>query len=164
MKELSYYNKIKFNRSIEKDLIVLSYFDYEKFKDTVLRSGVDGYYTSGHSYFNKRISSDYPIHGNLGKYNGKLPDNKRYYTFYKASNMYDYSRSIVGDMMGEVITISNPTKTWNGNNVYFATSSYPWVKRGGSFRGGSYSGIFDFGITDAAPRGDKTFRVILSLY
>lgn len=110
------------------------------------------------------IVSDYPIKDNLGKYRGVLPDNKRYYTFYKASNMYDYSRSVVGDMMGEVISISNPTRTWNGNNAYFATSSYPWIKRGGSFRGGSYSGIFDFGITDAAPRGDKTFRVILSLY
>lgn len=108
------------------------------------------------------IISDYPIQKNLGKYNGVLPSNERYYTFYKASNMYDYSRSIVGDMMGEVISISNPTRTWNGNNAYFATQSYPWIKRGGSFRGGSYSGIFDFGITDAAPRGDKTFRVILS--
>ncbi len=45
---------------------------------------------------------------------------------------------------------------------YFATSSYPWIKRGGSFRGGSFSGIFDFGITNAIKRGDKTFRVILS--
>lgn len=110
------------------------------------------------------IVSDFPIKNNLGKYNGVLPSNSRYYTFYKSSNMYDYSRSIVGDMMGEVISISNSTRTWNGNNAYFATSSYPWIKRGGSFRGGSYSGIFDFGITDAAPRGDKTFRVILSEY
>ena len=110
------------------------------------------------------IVSDYPIKNYLGGYNGMLLDNKRYYTFYKASNMYDYSKSIAGDMMGEVISISDTKKTWNGNNAYFATSSYPWVKRGGSFRGGSYPGIFDFGITDAIKRGDKTFRVILSEY
>ena len=110
------------------------------------------------------IVSGYPIRDYLGGYNGVLPDNKRFYNFYRASNMYDYSRSIVGDMMGEVISISNPTKTWNGNNAYLATANYPWIKRGGSFRGGSYSGIFDFGITDALKRGDKTFRVILSEY
>ena len=110
------------------------------------------------------IVSDYPIKDNLGGYNGALPHNRRYYTFYSASDMYDYSRSQVGDMMGEVVSNKIKNKTWNGNNAYFATSSYPWVKRGGSFRGGSYSGIFDFGITDAITRGDKTFRVILSLY
>ncbi|WP_400201241.1 hypothetical protein, partial [Methanobrevibacter smithii] len=110
------------------------------------------------------IASSYPIRDYLGGYNGVLPNNKRFYTFYRASNMYDYSRSIVGDMMGEVISISDIKKTWNGNNAYFATLSYPWVKRGGSFRGGRYSGIFDFGITDAIKRGDKTFRVILSEY
>ena len=110
------------------------------------------------------IVSSYPIRDYLGGYNGVLPNNKKFYTFYRASNMYDYSRSIVGDMMGEVISISDIKKTWNGNNAYFATLSYPWVKRGGSFRGGRYSGIFDFGITDAIKRGDKTFRVILSEY
>ena len=110
------------------------------------------------------IVSDYPIKDNLGGYYGALPESKRYYTFYPAGDRYDYSRSIVGDMMGEVISNKIAYKTWNGNNAYFATTSYPWVKRGGSFRGGSYSGIFDFGITDAITRGDKTFRVILSLY
>ena len=110
------------------------------------------------------VVSGYPIKDYLGGYNGILPNNKRFYTFYRASDMYDYSRSIVGDMMGEVISATNHQKTWNGNNAYFATSSYPWVKRGGSFRGGSYSGIFDFGITNAIKRGDKTFRVILSEY
>lgn len=110
------------------------------------------------------IVSDYPINNNLGGFYGALPQNKRYYTFYKPSDKFDYSRSQVGDMMGEVISNKIANKTWNGNNAYFATVSYPWVKRGGSFRGGSYSGIFDFGITDALSRGDKTFRVILSLY
>lgn len=61
LNELAYYYKVRFNRSIEKDLIVLSYFDYDKFKDTVLGSNVTGYSTSGHPYFNKRKSNDLTV-------------------------------------------------------------------------------------------------------
>lgn len=111
------------------------------------------------------IVSNYPIKNNLGGFNGVLPDNKRYYTFYQgSSDMFNYSRSIVGDAMGEVLSNKIVHKTWNGNNAFFATNNFPWIKRGGSFRGSSFSGIFDYGITDANPRGDKTFRVILSKY
>lgn len=46
-------------------------------------------------------------------------------------------------------TLVNLNMAENGNNAYLATANYPWIKIGGSFRGGSYSGIFDFGITDA---------------
>lgn len=110
------------------------------------------------------IVSDYPIKENIGGFNGYISSNRRYYDLYLAGNMYDYKRGHIGDATKEVISARYTNLSWNGNLAYLATQNFPWIKRGGSFRGGSNSGIFDFGITDALPRGDKTFRVILSKY
>lgn len=110
------------------------------------------------------IISDYPVKDDIGGFVGKLPIDKRYYTLYKNGNMYDYSRGLIGDATRETLSSTIENKSWNGNLAYFATKSYPWIKRGGTFRGGTFSGIFDYGITDALPRGDKTFRTILSKY
>ena len=110
------------------------------------------------------ISDTTQIKNNIGGYDGIITQEKRYYTQYKSGNMYDYSRGLIGDATRETLSNTIENKSWSGNLAYFATNSYPWIKRGGTFRGGSNSGLFDFGITDALPRGDKTFRVILSMY
>lgn len=101
----------------------------------------------------------------IGGYNGALPDDGRYYELYTASDMYDYRRGKIGDATREVISVNyDHHHSWNNNLAYFATVNNPWIKRGGTFRGGTGSGLFDFGITSANPRGDKTFRTILSAY
>lgn len=110
------------------------------------------------------IVSDYPIKDNLAGYKGALPTNKRYYTLYKEGTMNDYKRGLIGDATKETLSNVVEDKSWNNNLAYFATKAFPFIKRGGTFRGGSFSGIFDYGITDALPRGDKTFRVIISKY
>jgi hypothetical protein len=109
------------------------------------------------------IISNMPVPNNIGGYNGILTDNVSYYDIYEPSNdMYNYARGKIGDATRETLSSSISQKSWNGNLAYFATSSFPWIKRGGTFRGGSYSGLFDYGITDALPRQDKTFRVMIS--
>lgn len=104
------------------------------------------------------------IPNNIGGYNGTLPKETRYYTLYKNGNMGDATRGIIGDATRETKLNTNWNASWYGNLSYFATSQSPWIKRGGSFRGGGYSGLFDYGVTSAYPRGDKTFRTILSKY
>ena len=99
---------------------------------------------------------------NIGGYNGSLPKETRYYTLYNNGAMLDHTRGYLGDATFETKANTTEYQSWYGNLSYFATSSFPWIKRGGSFRGGGYSGLFDHGITDALPRGDKTFRTILS--
>jgi hypothetical protein len=114
------------------------------------------------------IVSNYPIRDNLGGYNGKLPANKRYYSFVKVgNNMYDRSRGLLGDATKEVLSnkykYSNGyARSWNGDYAYLANTSWPWVKRGGAAGCGELSGIFGYGITDAISRNDKSFRVVLS--
>ncbi|MBR6133395.1 MAG: hypothetical protein IKQ29_01615 [Bacilli bacterium] len=114
------------------------------------------------------IVSNYPIRDNLGGYKGKLPANKRYYSFVKVgNNMYDRSRGLLGDATREVLsnkyTYSNGyARSWNGDYAYLANTSWPWVKRGGAAGCGELSGIFGYGITDAISRNDKSFRVVLS--
>ncbi|MBE6140102.1 MAG: hypothetical protein E7172_00970 [Firmicutes bacterium] len=108
------------------------------------------------------LISCFPIRKNIGGYNGTLYQEKRYYTLYNGGTMHDYNRGLIGDATRETLSSSITNRSWNGNLAYFATPNFPWIKRGGSFRGGSNSGLFDYGITDALPRGDKTFRVILS--
>lgn len=111
------------------------------------------------------IISNYPVADYRGGFNGSIPSETRYYTLYtESNNMFDYSRGLIGDATRETRSNKILDKSWNGNLAYFATSSFPWIKRGGTFRGGVYSGLFDYGITDALPRGDKTFRIILSKY
>lgn len=110
------------------------------------------------------IISEYPVNDNLAGYKGALPTNKRYYTLYKEGSMNDYKRGLIGDATRETLSSTVEDKSWNNNLAYFATKSFPFIKRGGTFRGGSFSGLFDYGITDALPRGDKTFRVIISKY
>ncbi|MBO4600710.1 MAG: hypothetical protein J5634_00520 [Bacilli bacterium] len=109
------------------------------------------------------IVGTYPLKKNIGGYKGELPDNTRYYTLYKPSNnMYDYSRGQIGDATVETRSKTIENSSWQGNLAYLATTQFPWIKRGGTPKGGGYSGIFDYGITDAKARNDKTFRVIIS--
>jgi len=114
------------------------------------------------------IVSNYPIKDNLGGYNGKLPANKRYYSFTKlGGNMYDRSRGLIGDATREVLSnkykYSNGyAKGWNADYAYLAINSWPWIKRGGAAGCNSLSGLFAYGITDAISRNDKSFRVTLS--
>jgi len=109
------------------------------------------------------VVSTWPLKSNLGGYTGDLPDNIRYFTLYKPSNnMYDYSRGQIGDATIETRSRTIENSSWNGNLAYLATNSFPWIKRGGTPKGGGFSGLFDYGITDALARNDKTFRVIIS--
>ncbi len=98
----------------------------------------------------------------LGGYAGKLPSDTDYYDLYKAGNMYEYTRGKIGDATKEVLDPNNQNSSWNNDHAFLATKEFPWIKRGGTFRGGGTAGLFSYGITDALPRGDKTFRVILS--
>ena len=83
------------------------------------------------------IVSNNQVKKNIGGYSGDLPSDTRYYTLYSPSNdMFDYSRGIIGDATIETRSKTLVNKSWQGNLAYFATSSFPWVKRGGTFRGG----------------------------
>lgn len=104
------------------------------------------------------------IKSGIGGYQGLPPQETRYFTLYKNGDMLDVSRGLIGDATKETKKNDLYNGSWYGNLSYFATSSSPWIKRGGSFRGGYYSGLFDYGVTSAQPRKDKTFRVILSEY
>lgn len=109
------------------------------------------------------VSSD-NIPSYIGGYNGTPPKETRYYTLYKNGNMLDATRGLIGDATRETKKSIVWNGSWYGNLAYFATQDSPWIKRGGSFRGGGYSGLFDYGVTSANPRGDKTFRIVLSEY
>lgn len=104
------------------------------------------------------------IPNNIGGYKGNPPKETRYYSLYLNGSMDNATRGMIGDATRETKGSTNWNGSWYGNLSYFATSQSPWIKRGGSFRGGGYSGLFDYGVTNAYPRGDKTFRVILSKY
>lgn len=109
------------------------------------------------------VVGTWPLKKNLAGYKGELPNNIRYFTLYKpSSNMYDYSRGQIGDATVETRSKTIEQSSWQGNLAYLATNEFPWIKRGGTPKGGGYSGIFDYGITDAKARNDKTFRVIIS--
>lgn len=109
------------------------------------------------------VSSENP-QNNIGGYNGTPPQESRYYTFYSNGSMDNATRGHIGDATRETKASNNWNASWYGNLSYFAYSNSPWIKRGGSFRGGGYSGLFDYGVTNAHERKDKTFRTILSVY
>ena len=59
-------------------------------------------------------------------------------------------------------TNNSSTAQWNGNYMYFVTSSYPWFGRGGC-RGGSYAGLFSASNGDGlADYYGYAFRVALA--
>ncbi len=50
---------------------------------------------------------------------------------------------------------------WNGNWMYFVTSSVPWFGRGGYYYFGSHAGLFYAGVYIGRASGDNAFRVSL---
>ncbi len=51
---------------------------------------------------------------------------------------------------------------WNGNYMYFVTSSYPWFERGGHFNYGSSAGLFYAYYGNGGAYGSDAFRVALA--
>ena len=60
-------------------------------------------------------------------------------------------------------TNNSSTAQWNGNYMYFVTSSYPWFGRGGNFNYGSGAGLFAaYYVYGGAIYGLRAFRVALA--
>ena len=57
---------------------------------------------------------------------------------------------------------NNTTAQWNGNWMYFATSSHPWFNRGGFCNDGSSAGLFYANSHSGVGGGDVAFRVVLA--
>ena len=57
---------------------------------------------------------------------------------------------------------NNSTAQWNGNDMYFVTSSSPWFKRGGHYLNGSYAGFFSASDDNGDGNINTAFRVVLA--
>ena len=57
---------------------------------------------------------------------------------------------------------NNTTAQWNGNYMYFVTSSYPWFVRGARYLDGSYAGLFCASIVNGLAYYYSAFRVVLA--
>ena len=59
-------------------------------------------------------------------------------------------------------TNNSSTAQWNGNYMYFVTSSNPWFVRGGIYNYGSDAGLFYANIYDGSALSYNAFRVALA--
>ena len=59
-------------------------------------------------------------------------------------------------------TNNSSTAQWNGNYMYFVTSSYPWFGRGGGCYNGSNAGLFSANGGNGNADGGNAFRVALA--
>ena len=57
---------------------------------------------------------------------------------------------------------NNTTAQWNGNYMYFVTSSYPWFERGGGYSNGSDAGLFYAYYDSGNASNGNAFRVALA--
>ena len=59
-------------------------------------------------------------------------------------------------------TNNSSTAQWNGNYMYFVTSSYPWFVRGGHYYVGSDAGLFYVNYDSGGANDSGAFRVALA--
>ena len=84
-----------------------------------------------------------------GSYSGfsSLPDTK-YYNNYTGS-------SYTGHALTE-------TNGWYSDEAYFASTSYPWFKRGGYYGGSKGMGVFDFSAQDGGRHNLLSSRFVIT--
>ena len=98
--------------------------------------------------------------------------NSKYYDEYdKNSDTYTYSKRILGDATGEMGLFygypdadnnNRPHNSWYVDVSYFASSSYPWLNRGGGYYNGVLAGQFNFIHDTGGANGDVGLRLVLT--
>ena len=98
--------------------------------------------------------------------------NLKYYEEYdKNSDIYAYSKRILGDATGEMgpfyyyqagDNYNRPHNSWYADNSSFVNSSHPWFYRGGNYYFGVLAGQFSFNRTTGGASGDIGLRLVLA--
>ena len=98
--------------------------------------------------------------------------NSKYYDEYdKNSDMYTYSKRILGDATGEIGPFyyyqdsdnnSKSHNNWYADNSNFVKTSNPWVCRGGGYSSSVLSGQFDFYFDNGGAYGYIGLRLVLT--
>ena len=86
-----------------------------------------------------------------------LPFNSKYLDQYNYGSYNDYTRSILGDAMGE-------TTGWYGDANRLTYGTYTWITRGGWSASGDSAGIFYFWVTMGADDGGNGARSTIAVY
>ncbi|MGN1324434.1 MAG: hypothetical protein ACI4VR_04475, partial [Bacilli bacterium] len=86
-----------------------------------------------------------------------LPFNSKYLDQYNYGSYNDYTRSILGDAMGE-------TTGWYGDANRLTYGTYTWITRGGWSSSGDSAGIFYFWVTMGADDGGNGARSTIAVY
>ena len=86
-----------------------------------------------------------------------LPFNSKYLDQYNYGSYNDYTRSILGDAMGE-------TTGWYSDANRLTYGTYTWITRGGWSASGDSAGIFYFWVTMGADDGGNGARSTIAVY
>ena len=136
--------------------------------------------SGGHNRWNSGFNGIYGAPGNndsdatqLEKTDGIDYPDSRYYNLYsykyelKTDKWYDYTIGLLGDATKEIAntkinsTIGN-RGLWFSDNAYFPSAVSPWIRRGGRYVDGSFSGIFQFTRGLGAENCNDAFRIVLA--
>ena len=97
------------------------------------------------------------VYSSSGFTTDTLPFNSKYLDQYNYGSYNDYTRSILGDAMGE-------TTGWYSDANRLTYGTYTWITRGGWSGSGDSAGIFYFWVTKGADDGGNGARSTIAVY
>ena len=97
------------------------------------------------------------VYSSSGFTTDTLPFNSKYLDQYNYGSYNDYTRSILGDAMGE-------TTGWYSDANRLTYGTHTWITRGGWSGSGNSAGIFYFWVTTGADDGGNGARSTIAVY